>query len=183
MLASISSILIEVNVNKTITRWNMAASTLLGIEIEAALGQHVEEVGISWQIEDLDTMLAACNEEGGTHYNEVRFVRADGKDGYLHIVVTPVKDQAGLQTGYLFLATDITMRKTLEAQLLQAQKLESLGQLAAGIAHEINTPIQFIGDNTRFFEIAFNRLSQVVDKSRAVGGRVEERMSVGRSHC
>ena len=50
---------------------------------------------------------------------------------------------------------DIAERKNLEAQLVQAQKLESIGQLAAGIAHEINTPIQFVGDNTRFLQDAF----------------------------
>jgi signal transduction histidine kinase len=45
-------------------------------------------------------------------------------------------------------------QKRLEVELHQAQKLEAVGQLAAGIAHEINTPIQYIGDNTRFLEDA-----------------------------
>jgi signal transduction histidine kinase len=53
---------------------------------------------------------------------------------------------------------DITERKQLREQLLQAQKLESVGQLAAGIAHEINTPIQYVGDNVRFLQETFAEL-------------------------
>lgn len=53
---------------------------------------------------------------------------------------------------------DVTERTRLQAQLLQAQKLESIGQLAAGIAHEINTPTQYIGDNNRFLQDAFRDL-------------------------
>jgi PAS domain S-box-containing protein len=55
---------------------------------------------------------------------------------------------------------DITERKALEAELTRAQKLEAVGQLAAGIAHEINTPTQYIGDNTQFLQEAFDALMQ-----------------------
>jgi two-component system NtrC family sensor kinase len=54
-------------------------------------------------------------------------------------------------------------RKLLEVQLRHAQKLESIGQLSAGIAHEINTPTQFIGDNTRFVRHAFVDLQRLMD--------------------
>lgn len=54
---------------------------------------------------------------------------------------------------------DISERRSLERQLNIAQKLESIGQLAAGIAHEINTPIQYIGDNTRFLKDMFTEMS------------------------
>jgi PAS domain S-box-containing protein len=47
---------------------------------------------------------------------------------------------------------DITEQRNMQAQLMEANKLESIGQLAAGIAHEINTPMQYIGDNLRFME-------------------------------
>lgn len=61
---------------------------------------------------------------------------------------------------------DITERKALEYQVGQMQKLQSIGQLAAGIAHEINTPMQYIGDNTLFLRDAFRDLLPCLDQIR-----------------
>jgi len=70
-------------------------------------------------------------------------------------------DFAG-QSAVLVLVEDITKRKQLELELRQSQKLESIGQLAAGIAHEINTPTQFVGDNVQFLQDAFKDLTVVL---------------------
>ena len=51
-------------------------------------------------------------------------------------------------------------KENLQKQLFHAQKMESIGTLAGGIAHELNTPIQYIGDNTNFFNEAFQDMSE-----------------------
>jgi PAS domain S-box-containing protein len=69
--------------------------------------------------------------------------------------VFPICNDQGEPICYGTTVTDISERKHLEQELVQAQKLEAIGQLAAGIAHEINTPIQYIGDNACFLQDAF----------------------------
>ena len=78
------------------------------------------------------------------------------------ITINPMRNELGFRTGLLLLAADITDRKLLQFQLAQAQRMESIGQLAAGIAHEINTPTQYIGDNTRFLQEAFEDLRNLL---------------------
>jgi PAS domain S-box-containing protein len=85
--------------------------------------------------------------------------RADGEWRWVESHAVPRFSPDGEFLGLVGTSTDITDRKLLHQQLLQAQKLESVGQLAAGIAHEINTPTQYIGDNVRFLKDAFQDLS------------------------
>jgi PAS domain S-box-containing protein len=85
----------------------------------------------------------------------------------VEIAVNPI--EFGGHAAHLVLIVDVTERKLLEDQLKQAQKLESIGQLAAGIAHEINTPVQYIGDNTNFLAGAFHVVGEVLALYRAAG--------------
>jgi two-component system, NtrC family, sensor kinase len=72
------------------------------------------------------------------------------------------------------LQAEIVERKLLESQLVQAQKLESIGQLAAGIAHEINTPIQYIGDSAEFLRSAVRSIDEVLVEYRQVYQTISE---------
>ena len=70
------------------------------------------------------------------------------------------------RVAYSGVVRDLTRRKFLESRLAQAEKLESVGQLAAGVAHEINTPIQFVSENVRFLKSSFQSLLKAVELTK-----------------
>ena len=103
----------------------------------------------------------------------------DVKGGKLHVLVNtaPLYDATQAFAGWEGSLTDISMlkqtleeRDRLEDNLRQAQKLEAIGQLAAGIAHEINTPTQYVGDNLRFLKESFGELDSLLAQLVKVGG-------------
>jgi len=75
--------------------------------------------------------------------------------------ISPVKDGEGNIINYVAIKRDITQELEMERQILQMSKMEAIGTLAAGIAHEINTPIQYVTDNTRFLEEVFSDYSEL----------------------
>lgn len=99
----------------------------------------------------------------------------DGRVTWVATTKLPLYDSAGILIGTFGVSRDITARKqaeaarlALQAQLQLAQKMESIGRLAAGVAHEINTPTQFITDNTHFLTDAFARMEAVIGRYRAL---------------
>jgi signal transduction histidine kinase len=98
--------------------------------------------------------MALINKLGSVQNFECETFRKDGSRLWLSMSGRTII-QDGISVRYEGMCEDVTERNLLRAQLLQAQKLESVGQLAAGIAHEINTPTQYIGDNVRFMKDAF----------------------------
>jgi len=92
------------------------------------------------------------------------------------VSTTALPDGVGSGSGYhtICIAIDIRDRKKLESELYQAQKLESVGRLAAGVAHEINTPIQFVSDSMQFIRDGMSDIEGVIQKYRALRAVVEE---------
>lgn len=88
--------------------------------------------------------------------------------------VSPVKDRDGNITHYVAIKRDITQELALEKQLLQMSKMEAIGTLAAGIAHEINTPIQYVTSNTMFLKEVFTDFVELIDLYRSLCATASE---------
>lgn len=93
---------------------------------------------------------------------------------YFEVTRSPLSDAKGQVYCQVYVVHEITARKQMAMQLHQAQKLESIGQLAAGVAHEINTPTQYVGDNIRFLENSFRELLAIVDAAQAAAETLDD---------
>ena len=150
-----------------ISTWNAAAGAAFGLRTSEALGLQFTNCGIGW---DWDMVMAAtvkCVElQTPIRLDNVRHLNREGKERFLGVTLNPINHYSDEPKGFLLLAADITNRRVMEGQLAHAQKLESIGQLAAGIAHEINTPIQYVGDNTRFLQQSLAELAPMLEACR-----------------
>ena len=86
---------------------------------------------------------------------QLEWIDKSGRRRISDSAISLIRDPNGKATGFRGISRDITEKRHQEILALHSQKLESVGQLAAGIAHEINTPIQFVGDNIHFLDEAF----------------------------
>ncbi len=145
--------IVLVNHDGSIRFCSEAARKVFGQPIESLVGSAFHEL-FSEKV-DLEAILA---ETDGV---EVKGIRGSSTVP-LRLSMTAVELSDG-QRLFTVIVRDLSRIKRLEAELLQASKLESVGQLAAGVAHEINTPAQFVGDNLFFVEESVGDLLAAVE--------------------
>jgi PAS domain S-box-containing protein len=157
LLNSLPSLLIGLDANGRIQQWNKAATMILGWQESFIAGKTLDECGVKWVTADISSRVAASVREPAAH--RLDNVRLERNGAVRTLGLKAIDLNTENVTGILIVGADITERLELEEQLRQAHKLESIGQLAAGIAHEINTPTQYIGDNVGFLKGAFEDLT------------------------
>ncbi|MDM3871719.1 ATP-binding protein [Porticoccus sp. W117] len=108
---------------------------------------------------------------GETTHNVGMCIQKHGEDSPMKLIEVngaPVISAEGEQIGAVVVFRDIEEKAQLQQQLLQAQKLEAIGQLAAGIAHEINTPVQFVHNNLEFLERSFGEVMELFQQMQSL---------------
>ncbi|HNV48309.1 MAG TPA: PAS domain S-box protein, partial [Spirochaetota bacterium] len=160
LLDSISSIVISVSARDVVTLWNPIAESILSLPAHLACGRRFSTLAIPWEWDRVsEGITASITGRKPVRIEDVQLAAPDGSMRLLGIAINPITDAAGDPVGYLVRGADITERRSMEAHLAQAQKLEAIGQLAAGVAHEINTPLQYINSNLSYIRDGINALT------------------------
>ena len=105
----------------------------------------------------------------GTWAGSVISELPDGRRLHEEILITTLRNADGQISHYVSTSRDTSQKLDMEQQLLRGQKLEAVGQLSAGIAHEINTPTQYVGDNIRFLKESFSEVSALLQRLNELG--------------
>ncbi len=137
-----------------------------GYSAEEIIGKNPRVLNAGQCPADLYRDLWSTITRGRVWHGELCNKKKTGEIFWEAATITPMTNPKGVITHFLAVKEDITERRTLESQLRHAQKLEGIGQLAAGIAHEINTPTQFVTDNLTFLRESWQSVHDLVERYR-----------------
>jgi len=143
ILEAIPVILIGIGSNYRVSHWNKAAEKAFGISQESVKGRPFLDCPIQWDWNKIAGFFSDYSRQNQTLVLEnIHYRTTDNRMGSLTIRLSPFSDNSKSVSGFLLLAEDISNQKILQNQVKEAQKMRSIGQLAAGIVDEINIPAQ-----------------------------------------
>jgi PAS domain S-box-containing protein len=178
LVNSLTLAVIGVDSSDQIIHFNPAAEKMFGISTVKAVGKPIIQLGLDLDWVQLSSMILDCNiNKSNQKPIDALYKNIAGEERVLSTKITPILDDESNSKGYLLLCEDVTDNRFMIDQAQQSAKLQSIGQLAAGIAHEINTPIQYIGDNVDFFGESIEQLHELLSSYSQLLKAVQEETS------
>ena len=172
---SFPAALIVMDQDEKIIRWNQKAEELFGMSWEEVKNKHLIQLPLTWSWDQVSMGIYDCRVDKKTvHLKDMPYEKEKDVHGFLDIVIKFLKNEEEQIEGFFIVCEDVTRQKIIENQQVHAQKLESIGQLAAGIAHEINTPAQYVSDNIHFLEDAFGDMMKLMTVFREMQQKAAE---------
>ncbi|MFN2354086.1 MAG: PocR ligand-binding domain-containing protein [Desulfopila sp.] len=153
---------------------NPAMENLTGYSAHELLGQNSSILQSGLHEKHFYDELWATILQGEVWAGRFHNKRKDGTMYQEDATISSVKDEHGEIINYVAVKRDITQDLEMERQLQQMSKLEAIGTLAAGVAHEINTPVQYVSDNTRFINEALEDFMQLQALQQKLGERLDQ---------
>ena len=149
ILESLNDGLVVVNRDSRVVRWNRRLEELYGVRHEDAVGHRLYDL---FEGSVIEVLASATREspEGAAFYRVPLATRHDAPRRLLvNVATTPLRDSDAAIAGTIIIIEDISTRVQLEEQLQISEKMASIGLLAAGVAHEVNTPLTGISSFTQ----------------------------------
>ncbi|WP_047046954.1 MHYT domain-containing protein [Vibrio mexicanus] len=171
ILDSLTDGLLIVDEEGKIDSTNAMVAQMFGFEDGCMTGQSLSRI-----IPNLDAETVKNTSENDIEHRTsitMEGQKASGRSFPIEVSISAISSRQDEKRLFCCVVRDITARMELEQQLRQSQKLESIGQLSAGIAHEINTPTQYVSDNAIFLKDAFTNYATILEQIKQLSSSEE----------